>query len=130
MPNLTPLAVRYLLWLIGLRILYIAAVNFLGIPNTLATTVILAAAPAVDIGMQAVRRATVSLDLRGWAKVWGVMISIYLIVNAIIPAMLVPAFRNVFADAAGVQLIAVTSGATALMLMLFLWIGARMGPRA
>lgn len=126
MPNLGYLALRYLLWLIGLRILYIAAVNFLGVPNVLATTVILAAAPAVDIAMQARRRATTPMDLKAWGMVWGVMICVYLIINVIVPAMLVPAFRGMLADVAGVQLIALTSVAVAAMLVLFMWIGSRM----
>lgn len=125
MPPLGPLALRYLLWLIGLRILYIAAVNYLGIPNSLATTVILASVPAIDIGMQAVKRATQRLDLKAWGMVWGVMISVYLIINVIVPVMAVPAFRLALADAQGVRVIAITSAATALMLMLFLYLGAR-----
>lgn len=129
MPNLGYLALRYLAWLIGLRILFIAAVNYLGVPNALATTVILASVPAMDIALQALKRATAPLDLKAWGMVWGVMICVYLIINVIVPAMLVPAFRGVLANAAGLQLIAVTSTAVAAMLALFLWIGTRIGKR-
>lgn len=129
MPPLPPLALRYLLWLIGLRILYIAAVNYLGIPNTLATTVILAAAPAMDIGREAQRRATGLLDLEAWAKIWGVMVSIYLIVNVMLPAMLVPGFRDLMADAIGLRSLILVCLATALLLALFLFLGSRLRRR-
>lgn len=129
MSNLTYYALRYLLWMIGLRLIYIAAVNFLGIPNSLATTVILASVPAMDIARQAKLRATAPLQLVDWAKLWGVMISVYLIINTIVPAMLVPAFRAAFADAGGLQVIALTSVAVAALLALFLWIGSRIGAR-
>ncbi|ABD54751.1 hypothetical protein [Jannaschia sp. CCS1] len=129
MTNLGYLALRYLLWMIGLRILYIAAVNFLFIPNSLGSAVILASVPAMDIGRQAVLRATAPLEFADWAKVWAVMISVYLIVNVILIAMLVPAFRAAFADPVGLQLIILTSGGVALLLALFLWIGARIGAR-
>ncbi len=129
MPALGPLALRYLIWLIGLRILYILAVNFIGVPNALATTVILASVPAVDIGMQAARRATRRLDLKAWGMIWGVMISVYLIINVIVPVMAVPAFRIMLAEAEAVRLIAITSVSTAAMLALFLFIGARSAGR-
>ncbi len=127
MPSLASLALRYLLWLIGLRVLYIAAVNFLGIPNALATTVILTSVPAMDIGIQTLRRAKGPLDFRAWATIWGVMVSIHLILNVVVPAMLVPGFRAVMADAVGLRALGMVSAATLAMLALFLWIGARMG---
>lgn len=129
MTNLGHIALRYLLWMIGLRLLYIAAVNFIGIPNSLATTVILASVPAMAIARYVLARADGPLALAEWGKVWGVMISVYLIINVIVPAMLVPPFRAAFADANGVQLIAITSAAVAALLALFLWIGSRIGAR-
>lgn len=123
------LALRYLAWLIGLRILYIMAVNYLGLPNALATTVILAAVPAMDIAVQASRRASVPMELAGWAKVWGVMVCVYLCINVLVPALLLPAFRGVLEDPSGAQLIALTSVAVAAMLALFLWIGSQFGGR-
>ncbi len=129
MPPLTPLALRYLVWLIGLRILYIAAVSFLGLPNTLATTVILASVPAMDIGLQAVRKATRALAARDWATIWALLISIYLIINVIVPAMLVPAFRQIMNDPVGLRSLVLVNLSAGLMLALFLWIGSRIGAR-
>lgn len=127
MPPLTPLALRYLLWLIGLRVLYVAAVTYLGIPNVPATPVILAAVPAMDIGLRAVRRATGPLEIQAWAMIWGAMVSVYLIVNFLVPAMLVPGFRAVLSDAEGLRALVTVSAATCAMLALFLWVGARAG---
>ncbi|WP_224814520.1 hypothetical protein [Hasllibacter sp. MH4015] len=127
MPPITPLALRYLLWLIGLRILYVGAVNFLGLPNSLATTVILAAAPAMDIGVQAVRRATRALMLRDWAILWAVLVAIYAILNIAIPAILVAEFRAILTGPDGLRGPLIVACATAAMIALFLWIGARTG---
>ena len=48
MPSLPYLALRYLAWLVGLRVLLGLLVQFAGLPNSLATGVILAAAPMVE----------------------------------------------------------------------------------
>jgi len=125
MPNLAILALRYLLWIVALRLLYIGLANATGLPNTLATTVILAAAPAADIGMQAVRRATRPLLFADWAQIWGLLLAIYLAINVIMPAMLVPEFRQALSQFEPVRLMVTVSTATAAMLALFLWIGRR-----
>ena len=125
MPPLPLIAGLYLVGLIVLRLLYIGAVNAFGLPNTLASTVILAAAPAAFIGAVALRRATRALAFKDWAVIWGIMMSIYLILNVVIPAMLVPGFRDVMNDVTGLRSLVMVSVATAAMLVLFLWIGTR-----
>jgi len=127
MPNLAMLALRYLLWIVALRLLYIGLSNATGLPNTLATTVILAAAPAADIGMQAVRRAMRALTLADWAQIWGLLVAVYLAINVILPAMLVPEYRMALSQVGPLQVTATVSAATAAMLALFLWLGSRIG---
>lgn len=129
MPPLAPLALRYLLWLIGLRILYIGLTVYLGLPNTLGTIVILASAPAVDIAIQALRKATAPIALKGWATIWGVLISIYIILNVMIPAMIVPQYRALLAEPEGLRSLLVVTASAAAMIALFLWIGSIIKPR-
>ncbi len=129
MPDLAPLALRYLLWLICLRVAYAVAVTYLGLPNAVATSVILAAVPAMEIGMQAVQRASRPLAMGEWARIWAVMALVYLVVNVVIPASLVPGFRVAMADPIRLQTLALVSAATAAMLALFLWIGVRTARR-
>jgi hypothetical protein len=58
MPPLTTLALRYVAWFVGLSFLYGILVSAAGLPTSLATGVIIASAPAADVGLQAMRRAT------------------------------------------------------------------------
>jgi len=125
MPPLTHLALRYLAWLIGLRILYGLLVHNLGLPNSPATAVILAAAPLTDIGIQAVKRASQALVLQDWALIWGLCLSIFAVLQVIVPAIVVVQMRGVLADPAGLQRTAVILVATGAMMALFLWIGKR-----
>lgn len=129
MPAIAPLALRYLIWLIGLRMLYAGAAYLLDIPDAAATAVILASVPAMDIGIQAMRRATRPLSLPDWAQIWGVMVAIYVVVSVVVPAILIQAIRAGLATSAGIGFIAIVTAATALMLALFLWIGVRTAGR-
>jgi hypothetical protein len=63
MPPLSSLALRYVAWFVGLSVLYGLFVNFTAVPSSLATGVILASAPAADVGLQATRRATRDLGI-------------------------------------------------------------------
>ena len=125
MPSLSSLALRYLVWLVGLRFLFAALVSFAGLPNSLAAGVILASLPAADVGMRAARRATRYLRIADWAAVWAVMIVPYLILNVAVPVILIPEVRAMLSDAQGLGNTLMLSGSTALMLVLFLWIGKR-----
>jgi hypothetical protein len=125
MPSLSILALRYLAWLIGLRILFGLLVQVAGLPNSAATGVILAAAPLADIGMQAVKRASRHLDFSDWALIWGLCLSIFVAVQVILPAIFLAPMRAVLADPEGLRQVAVVVVPTALMMVLFLWIGRR-----
>ncbi len=125
MPSMSHLALRYLAWLIGLRLLYGFLVQQFGLPNSLGTGVILAAAPLADIAMTAVRRAERALVLADLAVIWGLCLSIFVAVQVILPAILIAQMRSVLADPEGVQRTALIIVATGAMMALFLWIGKR-----
>ena len=127
MPALAPLALRYLLWLVVLRVLYTLLVQFTGLPNLPATGVILAALPATDIGRTVARAATRPLGPRDWGLVWALMMSIYLALNVILPAIVLAPFRAALADPAALVNVVTIIVATGLLLALFQWIGARAG---
>jgi hypothetical protein len=119
------LALRYLAWLVGLRVLFAVLVQVAGLPNATATAVILAAVPMTDIGMQAVKRATAVLRLADWALIWGLCLSIFLMVQVIAPAIIFAPMRALLADPEGLRQVARIVIPTAGMMILFLWIGAR-----
>jgi len=125
MPSLPLLALRYIAWLIGLRILFGLLVQTVGLPNSLATGVILADAPLTDIGMQAVKRASRALVVADWAVIWGLCLSIFVAVQVILPAIFLAPMRAVLADPAGLQRTLVIVAATGGMMVVFLWIGQR-----
>jgi hypothetical protein len=50
--------------------------------------VILAAAPAADVGLQATRRATRDLGTVDWVKIWGLCMGIYLLLSVAGPLVL------------------------------------------
>lgn len=125
MPSLSHLALRYLLWMVGLRIIYLVAVQVAGLPSSQATFVILAAVPAMEIGMRARTMATRALAFGEWATIWGVMVSIFAILNIIVPAIVIAQFRATFANPEALTQTVIILAATAAMLALFLWIGTR-----
>lgn len=125
MPNLGHLALRYLVWLIGLRIVYGFAVQGLGLPNLPAVGVILAAVPALDVARAARQRATAPLALSSWASIWGLCLALFAAVQVILPAIILAPMRAALATPAFLQTTVVLLLATAAMLAVFLWIGAR-----
>jgi uncharacterized membrane protein len=50
--------------------------------------VILAAAPAADVGLQATRRATRDLGIGDWVRIWGLCLGIYLLLSVAGPLLL------------------------------------------
>ncbi|MBF9060051.1 hypothetical protein HKCCSP123_12740 [Rhodobacterales bacterium HKCCSP123] len=129
MPPLLPLALRYLLWLIGVRFLLGLLENFAGLPPTPAMGVILAAAPMAEIAVQAGRRATCPLAFRDWAAIWGVCLGSYALLQIALPAILLPPVRALLTTPGGLQQTAVILAATGAMGALFLWIGTLAGAR-
>lgn len=125
MPNMPMLALRYLAWLIALRVLLGALVQLAGLPNSMATGVILAAVPLADIGMQAVRRATRVLAFADWALIWGMCLGIFVAVQVILPAIFLAPMRAIMADPAGLQQTALILASTGAMMAVFLFIGQR-----
>jgi hypothetical protein len=125
MPPLASLALRYTAWLVGLRVLYGLAVQFLGLPNIPATGVILASVPMVDIGKQAAQRATRPLRFADWVRVWGLCLSIFAAVQVILPAIIFAQMRAALATPVVLMDIVWIFLATAAMMVLFLWIGRR-----
>lgn len=125
MPSLSHLALRYLLWIIGLRVLFGVLQQLAGVPDALATGVILAAAPVAEIAMQAVRRATRPLGLPDWARIWGLCLGVFVLVQVVLPAAILPGMRAALATAEGLGQIGLVVGATAVMGVIFLWIGSR-----
>jgi hypothetical protein len=128
MPPLTSLALRYVLWFVGLSILYALLVSFAGLPTSLATGVILASAPAADVGLQATRRATRVLATADWVKIWALCMGIYVLLSVAGPLVLaatVTGVREGIARSGIVQQTAMLAGATGVMMMIFLWIGHR-----
>lgn len=127
MPKLPMLALRYLLWFIGLRLLFGVLVQAAGLPNATGTAVILAAVPMADIGYQAMRRATRALSLSEWSLIWGMCLGVFVTVQIILPAIILAPMRAVLADPAGLQQTLLVLVATGGMMALFTWIGARAG---
>ena len=93
MPPLSSLALRYVLWFVGLSILYGVLVSVGVLPTSLATGVILASVPAADVGLQATRRATRDLAVGDWGKIWGLCMAIYLALSVAGPSSAVLAGR-------------------------------------
>ncbi|MEJ6388290.1 hypothetical protein [Gymnodinialimonas ulvae] len=127
MPPLALIALRYLAWLIGLRILYVGLLALTGVPNTPATIVILAAVPAVEIGIYTRRRAAEAIDLGGWVRIWAVMVAVYAVVNVGLPALLMPQFQAAVVAGQGLGNLLIITASAVVMLALFLWIGSRAG---
>jgi hypothetical protein len=125
MPNMPLLALRYLAWLIGLRVVFGVLVQVAGLPNSMATGVILAAVPLADIGMQAVRRASRVLVMADWGLIWGMCLGIFVVVQVILPAIFLAPMRALMADPAGLQQTLVVLVSTGAMMVVFLWIGQR-----
>ena len=128
MPPLSSLALRYVVWFVGLSLLYGLLVGLAGLPVSLATGVILAAAPAADVGLQATRRATRDLAMADWVKIWSLCMGIYLLLSVAGPVLLAATVTGV-RDGLGASGIAETTlmltGATAVMMAIFMWIGHR-----
>jgi hypothetical protein len=122
---LLPLALRYLLWLIGVRFLLGVLENFAGLPPTQATGVILAAAPMAEIAVQAVRRASRTLVLRDWATIWGMCLGTFVALQIVLPAILLPPVRAMLMTPGGLQQALIIVAATGAMGALFAWIGTR-----
>ncbi len=127
MPTFAHLALRYLLWAVLLRILYTIVVQVFGLPNLPAVGVMLAAVPAVEIGAYTARRVSHALQLTDWAKIWATMMSVYLAINVIAPAIFLAQFRATLANPQALQNVIIIILATAGMMVLFLWIGVRIG---
>ncbi|MCU4653512.1 hypothetical protein N8I71_11775 [Roseibacterium sp. SDUM158016] len=125
MPPLSSLALRYTAWFVGLSFAFGILSNLAGVPGSLATGVILAAAPAADVGLQATKRATRRLAVRDWTVIWGLCFGIYLLLGLIGPALLFPPLRESLSDPAALGRTALVIGSTALMMTLFMWIGNR-----
>ena len=125
MPKMPMLALRYLVWLVALRVVFGLLVQVAGLPNAMATAVILAAAPLSDIGYQAARKATSVLRLAEWALIWGMCLGIFAAIQIILPAMFLAPMRAVLSDPAGLQQTALILLATGGLMAVFLWIGAR-----
>lgn len=125
MPPIPYLALRYLAWLVGLRVLFGLLVQVAGLPNSMATGVILASAPLADIGMQAVKRATRALVLRDWALIWALCLALFIAVQVILPAIVLAPMRAALADPEVLRQTILVLLATAGMMALFLWIGRR-----
>lgn len=129
MPNMPMLALRYLAWLVALRVLFGVLVQVAGLPNSMATAVIVAAAPMADIGYQSARRATRALSFADWSLIWGMCLGIFAGLQIIVPAIILAPMRAVLADPAGLQQTLLVLVATGGMMALFLWIGARTSAR-
>ena len=129
MPLMPMLALRYLAWLLALRVLFGVLVQVMGLPNSMATAVILAAAPMADIGYQAARRTTRAFSLGDWSLIWGMCLGIFAGIKIILPAIILAPMRAVLADPAGLQQTLLVLVATGGMMALFLWIGARASRR-
>lgn len=125
MPPLAPLALRYVLWLVGLRLLFGLLQRHAGLPDAPGTGVILAAAPMAEIAMQAVRRATRGLSLSDWGAIWSLCLGLFVLLQVIVPALALEPMRAALATPEGLGRIAMVVGATAVMGAIFLWIGAR-----
>jgi hypothetical protein len=128
MPPLSALALRYVLWFVGLSILYGLLVGAGVLPTSLATGVILASVPAADVGLQATRRATKALALADWARIWGLCMAIYLALSVAGPVLLaatVSEVREGIGDGAIMRNTVMLAGATGVMMAIFLWIGHR-----
>ncbi len=125
MPHLPMLALRYLAWLVALRVLFGVLVQFAGLPNSMATAVILAAVPMAFIGQRVTRNATRALQFADWAMVWGLCVGVFAVIQIILPAIIIAPMRALLADPAGLQQTVLVLVSTGGMMALFLWIGAR-----
>lgn len=119
------LALRYLAWLLVLRVIFGILVQLAGLPNSMATAVILAAAPLADIGYQAARKSNRKLRVADWSLIWGMCLGVFACVQIILPAIILAPMRAILADPAGLQQTLLVLLSTGAMMALFLWIGQR-----
>jgi hypothetical protein len=124
MPALSEIVLRYVIGVIVLRVIYVLLVNLTGLPDLEASQVILATLPATDAGMQIARRATRPLVVADWAKVWAVLMVVY-VALMIMPALFFAASGRVEAAPDAVSALGMVVLASGVMMAIFLMIGAR-----
>ena len=125
MPAYTSLALRYLAWLIGLRVVYALGVALLGLPHLISTDVILSAVPLLVIGTFVARTATRPIGLADWAIVWALCLAVFVLLMVMGPIAMA-LFSG--ADLSGTEFIRrniTVVFSTAVMMAVFLLIGAR-----
>lgn len=129
MPPLSQIALRYLIWMVGLSLANLVAVALLGIPASQTVNIMLASVPALIVAQFAVRNASRGLVLSDWVSVWGVIVAIYVVVNIGIFVVLSPTVRAALSDPAGLRQMVTVVAAVAAMQALFLFIGQLMARR-
>jgi len=129
MPPMTHIALRYLLWMVGLSLVNMVAIALLGLPASQTVNIMLASVPALIVAQFALRHASRDLVLSDWVSVWGVILVIYLVVNVGIFVVVSPTVRAALADPAGLRQMATVAAAVAAMQALFLFIGQLMARR-
>jgi hypothetical protein len=129
MPPITHIALRYLLWMVGLSLVNMVAIALLGLPASQTVNIMLASVPALIVAQFMVRYASRDPVLSDWVSVWGVILAIYLVVNVGIFVALSPTVRAALADPAGLRQMATVAAAVAAMQALFLFIGQLMARR-
>ncbi|MBO6605126.1 MULTISPECIES: hypothetical protein [Rhodobacterales] len=126
MPNLPILCLRYLLWLVGVTLVFLLAVNLAGLPLGPATQVILASAPAIEIAANAIRRAGVIPPFRAWVQLWAAMFAVYVLLELVFIATFAPQLFGILARMAeGSQGYLIARAMVLPMLALFLYLGVR-----
>jgi len=125
MPPLPHIALRYLLWMVGLNLLNIAAIAAFGLPPSQTVSVMATSVPALLIAQYILRVATRPIVLADWVVVWALMLAHVLVIIAVFAA-LSPAVRAALADPVGLRQIATVVALVGAMLALFLFIGQLM----
>jgi len=129
MPSLLQIALRYLMWMLGLFLVHLVAVNVMSLPPSQAVSVMLAAVPALVVANYMVETASRALILADWAVAWGIMLAVYLVVSVFVPVVMSEQLRVGLADPRALQDLALVVLAVAVMLALFLFIGRLVASR-
>ena len=124
MPPLSEIVLRYVIGVIVLRLAYTLIANLTGLPNLEATQIILATLPATDAGMQITKRATRPLMIADWAKVWAVLLAVY-VALMIMPTVFFAASGRMEVAPDAASSLAMVVLASGVMMAIFLMIGAR-----
>ncbi len=125
MPALSSIALRFLLWLIVIRVVYALAAAVLGIPHLAATDVILSSVPMLIIGQFAAKTATRDMPTAEWVMIWAVCLGVFTLLLVLGPLAFAISQGVDVAAVGGIRQSLFAIFSTGIMMGVFLLIGSR-----